>query len=317
MDRCCPPPLDTEAAVRARYSAAAHQPEAALCCPVDYDARYLAAIPAEVLEKDYGCGDPSRWLQPGETVLDLGSGGGKICFIAAQVVGPGGRVIGVDCNSEMLALARRHRPDVAARLGFDNVEFRCGRIQDLALDLDLLDPYLQAHPVRDTAGWLHLREHEQHLRRRQPLIPDQSVDVVVSNCVLNLVDPADRNQLFRELYRVLKPGGRAVISDIVASADVPRHLQDDATLWSGCLSGAFREDRFTAAFYAAGFDRVETVDRRSAAWQVVEGIEFRSVTLRAWRGTEPALDPLPITDWQPLVSLGSVAASCGSSGCCG
>src|SRR5690242_12310443 len=86
-------PLNVDAAVRERYSAASQQREETLCCPVDYDARYLQAIPAEVLERDYGCGDPSKHVRPGETVLDLGSGGGKICFIAAQVVGPSGRVI--------------------------------------------------------------------------------------------------------------------------------------------------------------------------------------------------------------------------------
>jgi SAM-dependent methyltransferase len=102
-------PIDSEAAVRERYAAAARVREAALCCPVDYDPRWLAAIPAEVIERDYGCGDPSRFVRAGDVVLDLGSGGGKICFIAAQIAGKEGRVIGVDVNPEMLALARRAR----------------------------------------------------------------------------------------------------------------------------------------------------------------------------------------------------------------
>src|SRR5205823_12434458 len=97
-----------ESAVRERYSAGAHRTEAALCCPSSYDPKYLEAIPAEVVERDYGCGDPTRFIRPGEAVLDVGSGGGKACYIAAQVVGPAGRVIGVDCNREMLSLARRH-----------------------------------------------------------------------------------------------------------------------------------------------------------------------------------------------------------------
>jgi SAM-dependent methyltransferase len=112
-----PAPLDSEHAVRERYAAAARVREAALCCPVDYDPRWLAAIPPEVIERDYGCGDPSRWVRAGDTVLDLGSGGGKICFIAAQVAGKEGRVIGVDVNPEMLALARGAAPRVAAKVG--------------------------------------------------------------------------------------------------------------------------------------------------------------------------------------------------------
>src|SRR4051794_33049830 len=122
-----------EDAARARYSAGAERVEPALCSPVEYDPRYLEAIAPEVIECDHGCGDPTRQLRPGETVLDLGSGSGKLCYIAAQVVGPEGRVIGVDCNRDMLALARRHRPEFARRVGYDNIEFRCGLVQDLGL----------------------------------------------------------------------------------------------------------------------------------------------------------------------------------------
>lgn len=103
-------PTDVETAVSHRYSAGAREVQPALCCPVDYDPRVLAAIPAEVLERDYGCGDPSRYLAEGDTVLDLGCGAGKICFIASQVVGDTGRVIGIDFNDDMLALARRAAP---------------------------------------------------------------------------------------------------------------------------------------------------------------------------------------------------------------
>jgi SAM-dependent methyltransferase len=113
------------------------------------------------------------------------------------------------------------------------------------------------------------------------MVPDGSIDVVVSNCVLNLVSESDRQRLFDELFRVLKPRGRAVISDIVASREVPRRLKEDPKLWSGCISGAFVEKDFLAAFAAAGFDPVRVVQRQAAPWAVVEEIEFRSVTVRA------------------------------------
>src|SRR4051812_2717037 len=116
-------PWPVESAVKERYAAGARAQEPALCCPVDYDARYLEAIPREVIERDYGCGDPSRHVRRGETVLDLGSGTGKICFIASQVSGPEGRVIGVDMTDAMLEIARRNAPIVAERIGYANVEF--------------------------------------------------------------------------------------------------------------------------------------------------------------------------------------------------
>jgi SAM-dependent methyltransferase len=211
----------------------------------------------------------------------LGAGAGKLAFILAQVVGPQGRVIGVDCNRQMLQLARNHVPAVAGRLGFANVEFRNGMIQDLRLDLDLLADELESRPVGTIEDWLSLRATEDRLRRERPLIDDESVDCVVSNCVLNLVRRQDRVQLFGEIYRVLRFAGRAAISDIVADQDVPELLQNDPQLWSGCISGAYREDRFLQAFRDAGFDAVQLAKRESQPWRVVEGIEFRSVTVLA------------------------------------
>lgn len=305
-------PLHVASAVQERYSAAAQAVQPALCCPVEYDARYLEIVPREILERDYGCGDPSRYVEPGDVVLDLGSGGGKVCFIAAQVVGRAGRVIGVDCNDEMLALARRHQPTVARSLGYDNVEFRKGQIQDLRLNLDLLDAWLREHPVRGSTDWVHAAEYAAQLRGTAPLVHDASVDVVVSNCVLNLVREEDRRQLFAELHRVLRPGGRAVISDIVSSADVPARLRQDPALWSGCLSGAFREDRFLEVFRESGFGRVELLARQSEPWSVVEGIEFRSVTVRAWKGAVVALPDGGSSPPSPL----PIAGCCQSSDCC-
>jgi arsenite methyltransferase len=275
-----------ETVVKDRYREGATARVAELCCPVDYDPRYLAIIPDEVIERDYGCGDPSRHLRAGETVLDLGSGTGKICFIAAQVVGPEGRVIGIDMTPEMLEVARRNAPLVAARTGYANVEFRRGRIQDLGLDLDLLDGALASRPVLDSDGLFAAQALAEGLRRSQPLVADGSVDVVVSNCVLNLVADVEKRQLFAEIFRVLKSGGRAVISDIVSDEEVPDALRQDPELWSGCVSGAFTEAGFLAAFEAAGFHGIRILERPVQPWRTVAGIEFRSLTVEAFKGKQ-------------------------------
>ena len=275
------PPLEVEKAVLARYSTGAKCCEGSLCCAVDYDPKYLKIVPAEIMERDYGCGDPVRHVRAGETVLDLGSGGGKVCYIAAQIVGPNGRVIGVDMNEEMLGLARRHQREVEERLGYANVEFRKGRIQDLALDLEEFDRMLAESPMDSSADFFEMERKAGKLRRMRPLIASDSIDVVLSNCVLNLVEPESKAGMFAEIHRVLKPGGRAVISDIVSDRDVPAEMQEDATLWTGCISGAYREDLFLEAFVRAGLDRPRVLDRTEKPWQVVGGIEFRSVTVEA------------------------------------
>lgn len=280
-----------EAAVRARYAEAARQTEEALCCPVEYDPQLLEVIPQEILERDYGCGDPSRYARPSETVVDLGSGSGKLCYILAQRVGPKGHVIGVDFNDEMLSLARRFQGEIAGRLGYSNVVFRKGRIQDLRLDYSLLDEYLRARPVEGSTALLELEAYADALRRTSPMIPDNSVDLVVSNCVLNLVRDEDKRQLIQELYRVLRVGGRIAISDIVCDEDVPEMLKQDPELWSGCVAGAFREDLFMQALENAKFYGI-TIDRwETKPFRTIEGIEFRSVTVLAYKGKEgPCLE---------------------------
>ncbi len=283
--------IDYENAVASRYSVAAQQREVALCCPVEYRRELLEVIPQEILDRDYGCGDPSPFVKLGDTVLDLGSGGGKLCFIASQLVGADGRVIGVDCNETMLDLARRNQPLVAAKIGYDNVSFRCGMIQDLQLDLEALADELLKAQLTGVAGVLEQRRLEQQLRRDRPLVTSDSIDCVVSNCVLNLVQPQDRRQLFQEVFRVLKRGGRAAISDIVSDEDVPAHLQANPELWSGCISGAWREDEFLSEFERAGFHGMRIAKREEQPWQTVEGIEFRSVTIVAYKGKQgPCLE---------------------------
>lgn len=303
--------MNTTAVVKERYAAGAKAREAALCCPVSYDPKYLAAIPAEVIEKDYGCGDPSRHVRAGETVLDLGSGTGKICFIASQVVGPKGRIIGIDMTDDMLEVARRNAPLVAERTGWANVEFRKGRIQDLALDLEAMDAELAAHPATDGNSFVRALELADALRDSRPLVPDASVDVVVSNCVLNLVATADRRRMFEEIHRVLRPGGRAVISDIVSDRAVPESLQRDATLWSGCISGAFEEEAFIRAWEAAGFAVLKVLERQKEPWQVVEGIAFRSLTVEVTKGKD-----LTGTLTARLRAMQREEAACCEPGCC-
>ena len=216
-------------------------------------------------------------------MVDLGSGGGKLCYIISQQVGAEGKVIGVDVNTDMLSLARQYQGDIAKKTGFDNVDFRRGRIQDLALDLDQMAREASGITLDNADAMLELLQLQEEIREQRPMIPDNSVDCVVSNCVLNLVKPSDRKQLFAEIFRVLKPGGRAAISDIVSDEDVPLEMQNDSELWSGCISGAWREDRFIDEFISAGFEGGRIDKRQEEPWQTVNGIEFRSVTILAFK----------------------------------
>ena len=204
------------AKVREYYAAAAEQPKADLCCPTKYDATAVAHIPQEVLDRFYGCGSPmlSANIQPGETIVDLGSGAGIDVFIAAKLVGPTGKAIGVDMTDAMLAVANENKPKVAAALGYDVVEFRKG--------------YLEQIPV-DAKG----------------------VDLITSNCVVNL--SPDKPRVFEEMWRILKDHGRIVVSDIVSETDVPPHLKVNPELWGECLVGALTEEQFLSRLERAGF----------------------------------------------------------------
>ncbi len=219
-------------------------------------------------------------------MLDLGSGSGKACYIISQIVGAKGKVIGVDFNPPMLELARKYQQSIGDQLGYHNVEFRRGKIQDLKTNLELLDQHLQDNPVRSVADLARLEEFKTRIRRERPLIADESIDVIVSNCVLNLVRPEDKRNLFAEMYRVLKRGGRVAISDIVSDEPVPEHLAQDPNLWSACVSGAFQEEELLRAFEEAKFHGIQIEDFSSVPYQTVEGIEFRAVTVTAYKGKE-------------------------------
>ena len=184
-------------------------------CSMGYSEAELASLP-DGADLGLGCGNPQALavMRPGEVVVDLGSGAGIDCFLAAQQVGPTGRVIGVDMTPEMLAKARTN----AARVGAANVEFRLGEIEHLP-------------------------------------IADNTADVVISNCVINLVP--DKEQVYREAFRVLKPGGRTAIADVVNTAPLPPELVSDATLLCTCLAGAASTRQIEDWLTAAGFDDIE------------------------------------------------------------
>ena len=203
----------------------AHTEAAACCGPADtehamalYNEAQIQGLPVEAMAASAGCGNPTALadLRPGETVLDLGSGGGIDCFIAAEQVGESGRVFGLDMTPEMLALANTNRD----RMGLSNVEFIEGHLEDIPL-------------------------------------PDSTVDVVISNCVICL--SPDKDAVFREAYRVLTPGGRLHVSDMLAlTADGPTLV--DADSWASCIGGAEYRETYLARMVAAGFTDISTTE---------------------------------------------------------
>lgn len=198
------------------YGQAAETPQAELCCPTKFDPADISHIPQEVIDRFYGCGSPvsSANPQPGETYLDLGSGAGIDCFIAAKHVGPTGRVIGVDMTDQMLEVARANQPKVAAAIGYDAVTFRKGFLEEIPVDA-------------------------------------KTADVVTSNCVINL--SPDKPKVFAEIWRILKDHGRAVIADIVSDREVPARLKVNEQLWGECIVGSLTEEQFLAMLEQAGF----------------------------------------------------------------
>ena len=222
---CCPP-----------QQASCCPPQQASCCDPSqtdvtqltnamrlYSAQELANLSESVTDMAMGCGNPTAIaeLKPGEVVLDLGSGGGIDCFLAARQVGPQGHVIGLDMTPEMIKLARQN----AKKMGATNVEFRYGEIEDMPL-------------------------------------PDESVDVIISNCVINL--SPDKGKVFSEAYRVLRPGGRLAISDIVTHGPLPEVVRSNLEAWAGCVAGALDETVYLDKMRQAGFTEVEVTARNFA-----------------------------------------------------
>jgi len=219
---------NVQEAVREKYGAIARSAGKGGCCgptscgcgdPITsnlYSDSETATLPSDAVAVSLGCGNPTALidLQPGQTVVDLGSGGGIDVLLSAKRVGPTGKVYGLDMTDEMLALARENQ----RKAGATNVEFLKGTIEAIPL-------------------------------------PDQSVDVIISNCVINL--SVDKDAVLREAFRVLKPGGRFAVSDVVIRGDVPIEVRRSMELWVGCVAGALHEDEYVAKLKAAGFEAVD------------------------------------------------------------
>ena len=233
-------------AVKEKYGAAARQvtegkkaccgggAELSGCDPITrnlYDAYEKNALPADAVAASLGCGNPTALaqLQPGEVVLDLGSGGGIDVLLSAKRVAPGGKAYGLDMTDEMLALARENQ----RKAGVQNVEFLKGAIEDIPL-------------------------------------PDNTVDVIISNCVINL--SGDKDRVMLEAFRVLKPGGRLAVSDVVIRGEVPAEVRRSMELWVGCIAGALQESEYRRKLQAAGFESVDVEPTR--IYQVEEAREF-------------------------------------------
>ncbi|MBI2903313.1 MAG: arsenite methyltransferase [Candidatus Methylomirabilis oxyfera] len=210
------------------------RPVAGECDPITsnlYETAETADLPAEAVAASLGCGNPSALAQlnPGEIVLDLGSGGGIDVLLSAKRVGPTGKAYGLDMTDEMLALARENQ----RKAGVENVEFLKGEIEDIPL-------------------------------------PDNTVDVIISNCVINL--SADKDRVLAEAYRVLRPGGRLAVSDVVVRGEMPAEIRRSVELWIGCVAGALGEEEYREKLAKAGFEEVDLEPTR--VYRVDDAREF-------------------------------------------
>jgi len=229
---------NVQEAVREKYGAIARSVDKTGCCeptscgcgdPISsnlYSETEAAGLPSEAVAVSLGCGNPTALanLEPGQTVLDLGSGGGIDVLLSAKRVGPGGKVYGLDMTDDMLALARENQ----RKAGATNVEFLKGTIEAIPL-------------------------------------PDNSVDVIISNCVINL--SADKDAVLREAFRVLRPGGRLAVSDVVIQGEVPDEVRRSMELWVGCIAGALHDHEYVRKLTGAGFDKVEVEPWRTYRYE--------------------------------------------------
>ena len=258
--------------------------EAQQVCRMDaYEPALLNNVPAEIVARDYGCGNPSKFAAAGETVLDLGSGSGKICYILSQIVGAGGQVIGVDMNKDMLELARAHQDAFAHKMGYSNLRFAWGSIDDLQTDLHHVEQAIAGRTLQSIADYDDLQHALREQKQAAPLIADNSVDLVVSNCVINLVEIDKKRHVLEEIFRVLKPGGRIALSDNVSNVEVPEELRNDPELWVGCYSGVYQEQDFYDALCDIGFVGLKVDDRADVPEKTIGEVTFQSVTVTAFK----------------------------------
>jgi SAM-dependent methyltransferase len=271
---------DIKEAVRERYSQAALR--AGSCCgPASasaitsnlYSDLETGALPEAAVLASLGCGNPTALaeLKQGETVLDLGSGGGIDVLLSARRVGAAGKAYGLDMTDEMLALARENQEKAGAK----NVEFLKGEIEHIPL-------------------------------------PDNSVDVIISNCVINL--SADKDQVIREAFRVLRPGGRFAVSDVVTRGEVPEALRRDMLLWVGCIAGALEEGEYKAKLTAAGFEQASIEPTR--VYKVEDAREFLSGKGIDVDAMAREVDGKFMGAFIRAVKPGRESAACCAPGCC-
>jgi arsenite methyltransferase len=237
-----------------------------------YDSLQAGQIPEEALLASLGCGNPTALaqLKPGETVLDLGSGGGIDVLLSAKRVGPTGKAYGLDMTDEMLALANENK----RKAGVDNVEFLRGEIEQIPL-------------------------------------PDNSVDVIISNCVINL--SADKDKVLREAFRVLKPGGRFAVSDVVTRGEMLPEIRRSVLLWVGCVAGALEENEYRSKLIAAGFEQVDVEPTR--IYRAEDAREFLSGQGIDIEALAPQVDGKFMSAFVRAVKPSGAKACCGPT-CC-